>query len=1143
MPDLATLLIERNKAERSTFLDLGNCGLSALPEELADMKWLERLNLGGLYFDKVNKKYVRSANDGESNTFLGAKLSLLTELPVLKDLSLSQTPVADTGTLPLLKALESLDVSYTSIQEVVLNLLPNLKWLNLRQSSIITDKFSFFENLTKLEFLDISYTSLPDYAILHRSVRLKSLYLHSCGVTDISFLLNFPELEFLDLHRNLVTDYSPLKRLRGLKDLDISENRIGDYNFLNEFTRLESLNISENRISDFNFLFNLPNLMSLNLNHNGEADYRFIAKLTLLQKLFLSYNKIFSIDFLANLENLEILELRDNQISDITPLVKLARLKTLDLDFNQISSIDALRNLKNLKILSLESNNISNLRPLKNLKALESLALNTNEINEVQDLLPLHSILTKSGFQLTIADNPIIKKTALVLDRHQNHTESILNLLHRHLELDKHEVVLPAKVLLLGNHASGKSSLLHYIKNQNLTGTTSSTHIIKVEKYPSGQDFPSAIFFDFGGQDYYHGIYRAFLSMGSLQIILWNTENNRNAIRPTDANGLATRDYNLNYWLGQKQYMEAKSGGDFSRVLLVQSYADVDARIFQAFENNTITNEYFLSLSSLSEEKEVSHTKKIEYESGRKHFLASLLYLIEESQLKREEPQWYIDFLEYILKHRTAGNLFEPVALNELRAIYKNPNNYSLEGDLDQLHRKGLILYYREMLPECVWLNPEELVKHVHDTILSKEKLVTWKGRLPAKELAGYNEHILKLLTLQKVIFEHVSPEGKEYIIPNYLPLAQNDKDYGLFSFGVQTAIFVLRFEQFIPFGLINQMICFYGTLPDVKKFWRDQVLFAFNNKLILIRIDFNNLEIRVQSTANTNNEENQYLFYSIIALYWDFTPLSFEEYRSTNATSPNSTLSGAEKDSSKSLQFQMFTSIFTEERYFPSDLYISVDDKYYIHYRDMEKLDIIETKITGYPLEDQKLNKWKGKELALHPFQPFTKKPLRKTKNLFISYSHDDKAYRTEVQKFLVNLEREKLIEIWQDGMINPGDEWDEKINNSLENADIIVLLVSQSFINSSYIHEIEMTKAVKKAEAKSAVILPILLKNCDWEQWKVVPDGIKQDNIKETKGNIGKYQFLPLDDDEQRLIPVVKWANKEDAWMKLVNTIRKMV
>ena len=44
MSELALKLIAENKKTRSPFLDLGNCGLTEVPEEIGELVWLEELS-------------------------------------------------------------------------------------------------------------------------------------------------------------------------------------------------------------------------------------------------------------------------------------------------------------------------------------------------------------------------------------------------------------------------------------------------------------------------------------------------------------------------------------------------------------------------------------------------------------------------------------------------------------------------------------------------------------------------------------------------------------------------------------------------------------------------------------------------------------------------------------------------------------------------------------------------------------------------------------------------------------------------------------------------------------------------------------------------------------------------------------------
>lgn len=60
MSELALLLIEENKQTRKPALDLGNCGLTRVPDAIGDCAWLETLILSNswLEYDEEQKKWV-----------------------------------------------------------------------------------------------------------------------------------------------------------------------------------------------------------------------------------------------------------------------------------------------------------------------------------------------------------------------------------------------------------------------------------------------------------------------------------------------------------------------------------------------------------------------------------------------------------------------------------------------------------------------------------------------------------------------------------------------------------------------------------------------------------------------------------------------------------------------------------------------------------------------------------------------------------------------------------------------------------------------------------------------------------------------------------------------------------------------------
>ena len=139
----------------------------------------------------------------------------------------------------------------------------------------------------------------------------------------------------------------------------------------------------------------------------------------------------------------------------------------------------------------------------------------------------------------------------------------------------------------------------------------------------------------------------------------------------------------------------------------------------------------------------------------------------------------------------------------------------------------------------------------------------------------------------------------------------------------------------------------------------------------------------------------------------------------------------------------------------------------------------------------------------------------------IFLSYSHKDEEYRSELEIHLASLKREGLIEVWHDRRIEAGDEFDREISQNLEDADVVLLLVSAYFINSDYCHEIEMRRALERHELGQARVIPVIVHPCDWKH-----------------SAFGKLNATPTDGK-----PISKHANFHDAYLDIVTSIRSAI
>ncbi len=126
----------------------------------------------------------------------------------------------------------------------------------------------------------------------------------------------------------------------------------------------------------------------------------------------------------------------------------------------------------------------------------------------------------------------------------------------------------------------------------------------------------------------------------------------------------------------------------------------------------------------------------------------------------------------------------------------------------------------------------------------------------------------------------------------------------------------------------------------------------------------------------------------------------------------------------------------------------------------------------------------------------------------------------RDELEKHLTMLKRNGIISTWHDRKIEASSILDSEIDKNLKNADIILLLVSIYFLASDYCYDIEMEQALEMHNNKQAVIIPIILRNCDWSD-----------------APFSHLAALPTDAK-----CVSSWDNKDDAFFNIEKGIKKV-
>lgn len=138
----------------------------------------------------------------------------------------------------------------------------------------------------------------------------------------------------------------------------------------------------------------------------------------------------------------------------------------------------------------------------------------------------------------------------------------------------------------------------------------------------------------------------------------------------------------------------------------------------------------------------------------------------------------------------------------------------------------------------------------------------------------------------------------------------------------------------------------------------------------------------------------------------------------------------------------------------------------------------------------------------------------------VFVSYSHKDEKYREQLEAHLSQLRHEGVVADCHDRKIPPGADWAEEIDQHVQSAEIILLLISSDFLASKYCVEIEMKRALERHAAGQARVIPIIVRPADWET-----------------ARFAHLQAVPKNGRA-----ITKWGNRDESWVSVIKGIRRV-
>ncbi|KAA9357314.1 leucine-rich repeat domain-containing protein [Larkinella humicola] len=932
-------------------------------------------------------------------------------------------------------------------------------------------------------------------------------------------------LTVLSLDSNQISEIKGLDTLTNLTRLSISSNQISEIKGLDTLTNLTEMSLSSNQISEIKGLDTLTNLTELSLDSNQISEIKGFDTLTNLTELYIYSNQISEIKGFDTLIKLTELYLYSNQINEIKGLDTLTNLTRLYLSSNQISEIKGLDTLTNLTVLSLSSNQISEIKGLDTLTNLTVLSLDSNQISEIKGLSPKQ--LERMEI-LNLDDNPI---QGISLSDFSD-VKGIIGYL-RSKQTDTLVKNRRLKVNILGTGRIGKTQLLNFLKDQTFNEDDLPTHGTNQLAYAIPASDYRAKVWDFGGQSYHHGFHYLFLRRSDFYLVVWRNGH----VQPSD----------YGYWLGT-----ARAFAPESPLLLLQNCWV------------TKSEQYSQKNPGDGQPDEVAYPAS---ERLQRYGLGwSDVFAIDVRQLPKPGARetYFLNELHHRMRLHADSfgeisekwvNVAERLETEPLDAIYQEKTAFqkkyaanfdepAFEGLLNFLEFTGTILYFRDrpLLKNYVFANPPRLSEWIFQLVRDKSYPQQQTGKISRKEIQKVHRKektdvFFALMDEFRLIFEqphrdeHDDPTNQYYIIPQFLPEYKHSFKQVLLELLPFT--FSLQFPDFIHEGRIFQFIAAYGKYAkDNTGYWKYGLLFGYETNrqhpgktpeqrqqdtlqvLVYYLDELRQLMVHIEDGKGRSEVAREIFDYFV----FDFQPSQPEAETPKKPGMKRKTGLEAEE-----LDEKQFLSHLTRRNRDAKDLktvvYLSTNRPYFIDV--VETMQNIEAKnYFGTCVETRKripLN-----FMAINLLSKDDNRKLR----IFFSYSHKDEVYRKELDVHMAMLKRSGRIETWYDREIKAGEEWNDKIKEQLELADIALLMISADFLHSDYIWEQELGILRKRLEQKDGiVVIPIFTRPCDTTDFDMM-------------------RFQGGQRDHQSRLPwISSSSDKDEVYSGIVSEIRKTI
>jgi hypothetical protein len=137
-----------------------------------------------------------------------------------------------------------------------------------------------------------------------------------------------------------------------------------------------------------------------------------------------------------------------------------------------------------------------------------------------------------------------------------------------------------------------------------------------------------------------------------------------------------------------------------------------------------------------------------------------------------------------------------------------------------------------------------------------------------------------------------------------------------------------------------------------------------------------------------------------------------------------------------------------------------------------------------------------------------------------FCVYAHKDAPLRNQLHGHFELARRQGLLIHHSDRDIDAGTPWRGVVDEYLESADIILLLISRHFFESDHAYDTEMKRALERHQNGEATVIPVILRLCVW-----------------TNAPFAALQALPPGGK-----PITTFSDREKGFSQVVEAVEKI-